>query len=275
MARRCRAPGHQLCREIIFGHTFVGFSDRLRRLKRRRKGSGARFGECRRHKCLHARECLHSCALLIAELVCIFDSRRAPCSAGRVKTLQDEHSHVAPTASRRTDRVLPSGESMSLPLLTRTQHADARFLLTPARRSLGVGGPMAGPRCDAARGPRDASSVISRVPRAVSRGQALLIGHLHRASRHSTVNTSGTSDVSSQLISRDDRFDSAPFAQKTLGAGRAGVSWKNALEAPKSAWGDEVGPHACDRQAAEGRFSGLRNRVFGANAPNRSGAVRT
>jgi formate dehydrogenase iron-sulfur subunit len=30
---------------------------------------------------------------------------------------------------------------MSLPLLTRTQNADARFILTPARRSLGVGGP--------------------------------------------------------------------------------------------------------------------------------------
>src|SRR5437867_1307704 len=42
-----------------------------------------------------------------------------------------------------------------------------------------------------------------------------------------------------------------------------------ALEAPKSARGDEVGPHACDRRAAEGPFSGMRNRVFEANGPNR------
>ena len=57
--------------------------------------------------------------------------------------------------------------------------------------------------------------------------------------------------------------------RKPLEQADAGVGGKNALEAPKSAWGDEVGPHACDRQAAEGRFSGLRKRVFEANGPSR------
>ena len=57
--------------------------------------------------------------------------------------------------------------------------------------------------------------------------------------------------------------------RKPLEQADADVRRKNALEAPKSAWGDEVGPHACDRQVAEGRFSGLRIRVFEANGPNR------
>ena len=55
------------------------------------------------------------------------------------------------------------------------------------------------------------------------------------------------------------------FAEKSLGAGRACVRRKNAPEAPKSAWGDVVGPHAATDKPPEACLSGLRSRDFGAN----------
>src|SRR5206468_5868913 len=52
------------------------------------------------------------------------------------------------------------------------------------------------------------------------------------------------------------------FAKKTLGAGRARDSRKSGPEAPKSPWGDEVGPHGNHRQAAAGSLFRPAERVF-------------
>jgi hypothetical protein len=57
-----------------------------------------------------------------------------------------------------------------------------------------------------------------------------------------------------------------PFAEETLGAGRARVSRQTIAEAPEIRVGS-LGPRAAADKPPARRFVGLRKRVFEANGP--------